>query len=174
MTILFATTALISLCLAPTTAAAEPLAFDWPDPSQKLNLSAPLSLDYKYSRNKIFDNVPNLDVLFHYRRNYTEWLTWTEPIIMDHILTGGNGTVRWDPSEFLELIQEEGHFLTAGREHRFEVKRHEKDSNFGMAYFSEYYAVEARKAVDSAARLARPMSSLLVLLGLGVTAVGVL
>lgn len=167
------TTALISLCLTATAAATGPLDVDWPDPSQKLNLSAPLSFDYEYSRNSLYDNTPDLDVVFHYMRNHTEWATWTEPILMDRTLTGGNGTVTWDPSELLELLEEEGHFLAAGRVHRFEMTRHETDSASGMLFFSEYYAVEASKAVDSPASLARPVGGL-ILLGLGVAAVVVL
>jgi hypothetical protein len=165
--------ALMSLCLAATAAATQWLEFDWPDPSKKLDLSTPLSLDYKYSQDEIFDREPELDLLFHYTRNHTEFLFFTEPIIMNYTLTGGQGTVRWDPAELLESIQEEGHFLAAGREHYFEARRHEIGSISGMMFFSEDYAVEADKAVDNAAHLARPVSDL-VFLGLGVAAVALL
>jgi len=83
--------ALMSLYLAATAAATQALEFDWPDPSKKLNLSAPLSLDYKYSQDEIFDREPELDLLFLYARNHTDFGFWTEPIIMNYTLTGGQG-----------------------------------------------------------------------------------
>jgi len=63
--------------------------------------------------------------------------------------------------------------LAAGREHHFEARRHVNGSLSGMTFFSEDYAVEADKAVDNAAYLARPVSDL-VFLGLGVAAVALL
>lgn len=174
----YITNALLPVFLAVITAAEEEageggLSFDWPDSGQTLNLSAPLSLEYRYSRDSTFDNIPELDVVFTYKRNYTDDGEWYKEILMNHTLTGGRGTVEWDPSEFLEGIVEEGDLLAHGRVHYFEVKRHEKDSYFGMSFESPMYAVTATKGVDNSAPLAQPISYLKWLLA-GTVAVAVL
>jgi hypothetical protein len=155
------TTALLPVLFAVTTAAEEGLSFDWPDLTQKLNLSSPLSLEYKYSRDSTFNNIPELDVVFKYRRNFTDIGLWDKEILMNHTLTGGRGIVEWDPSELLEEILEDGVLLARDRVHYSEVKRHEKDSNFGMSLESPMYAVTATEGVDNAAPLAQPIGCLI-------------
>lgn len=156
-------TALVFLSLAVTGAAEEGIDFDWPDPSQKLNLSAPLSLDYKYSEDELFDDIPELDVIFYYKLNYTDFGEWIEEVIMNHKLSGGRGTVKWDPSELLESVQQEGQFLAPGKVHYFEVTRHETGGGFGMTMGSPHYAVEAAEGVDSAGSVMRRVGGLLPL-----------
>ncbi|KAH8169319.1 hypothetical protein LIA77_11445 [Sarocladium implicatum] len=143
-------------CLAATVAAEEGIAFDWPDPSQKLNLSAPLSLDYTYSRDEVFDGLTQLDLSFYYHLNHTDWVTWWQDIAMNLTLTGGRGTIRWDPSELLDSIESDGFFMAPGHVHHFEVKRHEANG-FGMGVESPSYAVEATRGVDNAAMARGPV-----------------
>ncbi|KAL2204370.1 hypothetical protein CC79DRAFT_1336949 [Sarocladium strictum] len=166
------TTILLHVLFAAITAAEEGLNFDWPDNGQKLNLSAPLSLNYRYSRDSTFDNIPELDVVFTYKRNYTDIGEWDEEILMNYTLNGGRGTVEWDPSELLDAILEDGDLLAHSRVHYFEVKRHEKNSYFGMSFESPMYAVTAIEGVDNSAPLTQPIGCLMWLVA-GTVAVAV-
>ncbi len=164
-------TALVYLCLAATTTA-EPIEVDWPDTSQKLNLSAPINLDYEYSQSRYFRTMTEIDVFFYYMFNRSDVGLSILPITINHTIAGGRGTIRWDPSELLDSLELDGDFLPRGRKHFFEVTRHEHDTTFGVTIRSDKYAVQADRAMDNSAYLPQPAGALhLVLLGLAVAAV---
>lgn len=143
----------------------------WPDTSEKLNLSAPITFNWTYIENSEFTEM---DITFIYQLAGQPDGQFITEVLMNRTVADGRGEVTWDATEIYEDAEAGGEKLMAGKNHFFEAKfHHESDSNFGMSTRSEKYELAEHPLVDSLGQVVKPLGGM-VLLGLGVAGAGLL
>ena len=126
--------ALTSLA-APILAQSGNLHFTGPDPAQKLNLSAPITVSWVVPPNSSEADFTQLDL---------RWGAgdFRYDLFKNISLAVGVGSYLWDPSNQTSSLLRANYTLTRDKDYFFEAHAHNAADGFGPVVRSEKYAVE--------------------------------
>ncbi|KPM44483.1 hypothetical protein AK830_g2073 [Neonectria ditissima] len=140
----------LSLFLAVAPVAMASIEFTGPDPSSKLNLSAPITISWK----EVGDEDANWPIFD---------LSWSGVMAdgggsfgytIKENLTVSSGKYVWDPTNEIQSLQSAKNRLSEDKDFAFEGFQHGNGSSAGSSSTSEKFAVEGYELIGNVAEIA--------------------